>query len=142
MNASHTTSMRANKPSSTEESKPGFRTKTIATRLSPGELAEVECAAEQAGKPLSEWLRETALTAARRRPADPTELVLAELWAMRHLLLNLSYAGAQATAEGASLSPQSILKIRERTNARKLVEARKILAEFFALEDRGGGDRS
>jgi hypothetical protein len=80
-------------------------TKTIATRLTPDELAEVESAAEQAGKPLSEWLRESALTSARQRPADRTELVLAELWAVRHVLLNLFYAAAQASTEGAPMSP-------------------------------------
>jgi hypothetical protein len=31
------------------------------------------------GKTLAEWLRELALKAARERPADPTELVLAEV---------------------------------------------------------------
>ena len=54
-----------------EEAKPGFRTKTAATRLTPDELAEIEAAAESAGQALSEWLRGTALCAARQRPADP-----------------------------------------------------------------------
>ncbi len=55
-----------------EEAKPGFRTKTAATRLTPEELAEIETAAEGAGQALSEWLRGTALCAARQRPADPS----------------------------------------------------------------------
>lgn len=142
MNATHTTTVEANKPSPGEDKKPGFRTKTIAMRLTPDELAEVESAAEQAGKPISEWLRETALTAARKRPADPVELILAELWAVRHGLLNLFYAGAQATAQGAAMTPESILKIRDRTDARKLDEARKMLGKFLTPETRSGGDRS
>jgi len=56
-----------------EEAKPGFRTKTAATRLTPEELGEIEAAAESAGQALSEWLRGTALCAARQRPADPFE---------------------------------------------------------------------
>ena len=72
-----------------EEMKHGFRTKTAATRLTPDELAEIETAAEGAGQAVSEWLRETALRAARERPADPAELVLAEVWALRYALLNL-----------------------------------------------------
>jgi len=52
-----------------EEAKPRFRTKTVATRLTPGELAEIEAAAEGAGQAVSEWLRETALRGARARPA-------------------------------------------------------------------------
>jgi hypothetical protein len=74
MNASRTTIVQANNLSQADESKLGFRTKTISTRLPPDELAEVEAAAERAGQPLSEWLRETALTSARQRHSDPTEI--------------------------------------------------------------------
>ena len=48
-----------------EETKPGFRTKTAATRLTPGELTEIESAAGGAGQPLSEWLRARPLCAPR-----------------------------------------------------------------------------
>ena len=117
-----------------EEAKPGFRTKTAATRLTPDELAEIEAAAEGAGQVLSEWLRGTALCAARQRPADPSELVLAELWAVRYALLNLFHAAAEAAAEGRQLLPDSVLRIRDQADARKLHQARKLLAEFFARE--------
>ncbi|MGA8835426.1 MAG: hypothetical protein WB538_07315 [Candidatus Sulfotelmatobacter sp.] len=117
-----------------EEAKPGFRTKTAATRLTPEELGEIEAAAESAGKPLSEWLRGTALSAARQRPADPSELVLAELWAVRYALLNLFHAAAEAAAENRQLLPDSVLKIRDQADARKLHQARKLLEEFFARE--------
>src|SRR5450631_1521917 len=93
-----------------EEAKPGFRTKTAATRLTPEELSDIETAAEGAGQALSEWLRATALQAARKRPADPAELVLAEVWALRYALLNLFHAGAQAASEGRQMSSESILK--------------------------------
>ena len=117
-----------------EEAKPGFRTKTAATRLTPDELAEIEAAAESAGQALSEWLRGTALCAARQRPADPVELVLAEVWAVRYTLLNLFHAAAGAAAEGRQLSPDSVLKIRDQADARKLHQARKLLEEFFSRE--------
>ena len=115
-----------------EETKPRFRTKTVATRLTPAELTEIEAAAEGAGQALSEWLRETALRGARERPADPAELVLAELWAVRYTLLNLFHAAAEAAAEGRQLPPDSVLKIRDQADARKLQQARKLLEEFFA----------
>ena len=83
MNASQATTVQANKRTSSDENRPGFRSKTIATRLTPDELAEVESATERAGKPFAEWLRETALTASRQRPADPVELLLSEVWALR-----------------------------------------------------------
>jgi hypothetical protein len=90
-----------------EEAKPGFRTKTAATRLTPEELGEIEAAAEGAGQALSEWLRQTALRSARQRPNDPAELVLAEVWAVRYALLNLFHAASQAASEGGQLSPES-----------------------------------
>ncbi|HEY7098877.1 MAG TPA: hypothetical protein VH437_19275 [Terriglobales bacterium] len=116
-----------------DEARPGFRTKTIATRLTPGELAEVEASAESAGQSLAEWLRETALQAARQRPADPIELLLAEVWALRYTLLNLFHSEVKAASEGTQLLPDSIVKIRDQADAMKLQKAHKILADFLAL---------
>ena len=123
-----------------DEARPGFRTKTVATRLTPSELAEVEAAAEGAGQSLAEWLRESALRAARQRPADPLELLLAEVWAVRYTLLNLFHAGAQAASEGQQLLPDSVLKIRDQADVRKLQQARKLLEDFLAPDgaERGG----
>jgi hypothetical protein len=117
-----------------EEAKPGFRTKTAATRLTPEELGEIEAAAESAGQALSEWLRETALCSARQRRADPAELVLAEVWAVRYALLNLFHAASQAASENRQLSPDSVLAIRDQADARKIQQARKLLDDFFARE--------
>jgi hypothetical protein len=58
--------------------------------------------------------------------------VLAEVWAVRYALLNLFHAAAGAAAEGRQLSPDSVLKIRDQADARKLQQARKLLEEFFA----------
>ena len=124
-------------PRSAEE-KPGFRTKTIATRITPDELREVEAAAEKSGNTLAVWLRELALKAARERPADPTELMLAEVSALRYMLLNLFHATALANTEGKHLLPDSVVKIRDQANARKLADARKMLAEFLSQEESDG----
>jgi len=121
------------------ELKPGFRTKTVATRLTPEELAEIEAAAEGTGQGLSEWLRETALGAARQRPGDPMELLLAEVWALRYAVLNLFHAGAQAASEGRLMMPESILKIRDQADARKLQQARKLLEEFLSAKTKAEG---
>ena len=77
-----------------------LRAKTVATRLSPEELEEVESAAKRDGKTLAEWLRATVLREARQRPADPVELILAELSATRSMLLNCFLSTAQAGVEG------------------------------------------
>jgi hypothetical protein len=123
------------------ETRPGFRTKTIATRLTPGELAEVEAAAENGGQSLAEWLREAALRAARQRPADPIELLLAEVWAMRYTLLNLFHSEAKATSEGTQLQPDSIVKIRDQADAVKLQKAHKILRDFLSCTRADRGDK-
>jgi Mobilization protein NikA len=138
MNAFQTMTEQAKKSSSIEEGKPGFRTKTISMRLTPDELAEVESAAEHASKQPSEWLRETALTAARCRPSDPVELLLAEVWALRHSLLSLFYAGAQATVEARPLLPESVLKIRDGADAKKLEQGRRMLADFLGQRTEEG----
>ena len=132
MNASRTTTVQANHLSPADESKSSFRTKTISTRLPPDELAEVEAAAERAGQPLSEWLRETALRAAHERPADPNELLLAEVWALRHTVLGLFHAGAQATVEGKPMLPESVFNVRDQGDAKKLEQARAMLTNFLA----------
>jgi hypothetical protein len=134
MNASRATTPLGDNTHSPNQAKPGFRTKTVATRLTPVELAEIETAAENAGQVLSEWLRENALHAARKRPADPNELLLAEVWALRYALLNFFYAGAQATSEGRQLMPDSILKIRDQADARKAQQARKLLDDFLGQD--------
>jgi hypothetical protein len=105
---------------SSAEARPSFRAKTIATRLTPEELAEVEAAAEGEGKTVAEWLRDLALRSARQRPADPIELLLAEQMATRYTLLNLFQAAAMAAAEGKQLLPDSVLKIRDQADAQKL----------------------
>ena len=124
-----------------DETRPGFRTKIVATRLTPGELAEVEATAESAGQSLAEWLRETALRASRQRPADPIELLLAEVWALRYTLLNLFHSNAKAAAEGTQLLPDSIAKIRDQADAAKLQKAHKILADFLALTQANRADK-
>jgi hypothetical protein len=53
------------------------------------------------------------------------------------MLLNLFHATALAHAEGRHLLPDSVLKIRETADARKLAQARKMLQDFFAIEAAG-----
>jgi hypothetical protein len=138
MSRSHIPSYANSSGRASEDSRLGFRTKIVATRLTPAELAEVESAAEQAGQALAEWLRETALSAARQRPANPVELLLAEVWAMRYALLNLFHAGAQAATEGRQMLPDSVIKIRDQADARKLQQARELLEDFIAPKAKHG----
>ena len=116
-----------------------LRAKTVATRLSIEELEEVESAVKRDGKTLAEWLRDTVLREARQRPADPVELILAELSATRSMLLNCFLLTAQAGAEGKQLLPETVLKIRDKADALKPQIARKMLQDFFSQEGQNGG---
>lgn len=121
-----------------QEARTVLRAKTVATRLTPEELAEVEAAAERDGKTVAEWLREIALRTARERSADCIEILLAEQMATRYALLNLFHATALANSEGKQLLPDCVLKIRDQADAQKLAKARKTLHEFLGHD--GGQD--
>jgi hypothetical protein len=116
--------------------KPGFRTKSLGTRLTPEELREVETAAERDGKKPAEWVREAVLRAARPSPEVPTELLLEELAALRYIVLNVFEATAQASEKGQPLATGSVARISEAADNRKRAKAQKLLAEFRS----GGGE--
>lgn len=121
-----------------QEARSVLRAKTVATRVTAEELAEIEAAAERDGKTVAEWLREIALRTARERSADCIEILLAEQMATRYALLNLFHATALANSEGKQLLPDSVLKIRDQADAQKLAKARKTLQEFLGHD--GGQD--
>ncbi len=55
------------------------------------------------------------------------------------MLLNLFHATAQANAEGKHLLPDSMVKIRDQANVRKLEDARNCSQSFCPRRDRTGG---
>ncbi len=67
--------------------------------------------------------------------------MLAEVSALRYMLLNLFHATAQANAEGKHLLAESVIKIRDQANARKLADARKLLSDSLGQEDGSGGQK-
>ena len=138
MNTSHTAPVLTSPALPNPEARSALRTKTVATRLTPEELAEVEAAAERDGKTLAEWVREQALKSARQVPADPMELVLSEVAAVRYMLLTLFHSTAQARREGVELLPETVLQIRDSADRRKLQTARKMLDDFITQNGAGG----
>jgi len=100
------------------------RTKSIATRLTETELGEIEAAASKAGKKVSEWLRDAALTSARSPQEEPTEaILLAEIIGMRDLMLNLF-----AQASKGPLSTGDMRKISAYADSIKEQKASQILS--------------
>jgi hypothetical protein len=67
-----------------------YRTKSIATRLTVAEFAEVESRAGSAGQKVAEGLRDAALVQARAIQERHTDLILlAEILGVRALMPNL-----------------------------------------------------
>ena len=78
------------------------RTKSIGTKVTPEEYARIQTLAGE--QPASEWVRAALLKAAEPPSADAT--VLAELLALRAILLNLHFhlcSGAPVTVPGGEL---------------------------------------
>jgi hypothetical protein len=93
------------------------RGRSIATRLTDAEFAEVEAAAGVAGKKVGEWLREAALAQARGTHYDEQtdQILLAELMGMRSLMLNLF-----ARASEGPLTTDDYLVATKRLPARRI----------------------
>ena len=101
------------------------RGRSVATRLTEAEFSEVEAAASGAGKKVAEWLRDAALAQARggeiEQETDP--ILLAELMAMRSLMLNLF-----AQASQGPLSTDDIRKMSAYSESIKEQRAADFLA--------------
>ena len=101
------------------------RVKSIATRLTEAEFDEIEAAASKAGKKVSEWLRDTALTHSRAPQEEQTDtLLLAEIMGMRDLMLNLF-----AQASKGPLRSEDIRKISAYADSIKEQKAREFLSK-------------
>jgi uncharacterized protein (DUF1778 family) len=99
------------------------RTKSIATRLTDAEFAEIESAAASTGKKVAEWLREAALTQARAGEEKTDTVLLAELLALRGMVVNLF-----AVASKGPLSDESLRKISAYADAIKDQKVEELLA--------------
>ena len=101
------------------------RTKSIATRLTDAEFADVEYAASSVGKKVAEWLREAALAQARTTGEEKTTdtVLLAEVMALRSLIVNLF-----AVASKGPLSDETLRKIVAYAEAIKDQKAEELLA--------------
>jgi hypothetical protein len=77
------------------------RTKSIGTKVTPEEYARIQTVAGD--QPVSEWVRAALLKAAEAPAADPA--VLAELLALRAILLNLHFHLCTSPCRGAARRP-------------------------------------
>lgn len=99
---------------------PTFRTKSISTKVSDEEYAQFEALA--GGQTMSEWTRDVLLKAAK--PNTSEQIVLAELIALRTILLNAFYKQAQ----GEHLTADEMQRLIERADKDKFRKAQEHLA--------------
>ncbi len=100
---------------------PSLRTKSISTKVTDEEYAQFEALA--GGQTISEWARDVLLNATKPNSSEQT--VLAEVLALRTILLNVHFA----VSRGRTLTAEEMQQLIERADQNKLSKARQRLAE-------------
>ena len=100
---------------------PALRTKSISTKVTDEEYAQFEALAGE--QTISEWARDVLLKATK--PNAGEQIVLAEVLALRTILLNIHFAVSQ----GQTLTAEEMQQLIERADQNKLSKARQRLAE-------------
>jgi hypothetical protein len=100
---------------------PSLRTKSISTKVTDEEYVQFEALA--GGQTISEWARDVLLKATKPNAGEQT--VLAEVLALRTILLNVHFAVSQ----GQTLTAEDMRQLIERADQNKLSKAQERLAE-------------
>ena len=98
-----------------------FRVKSISTKVSHEEFAALEARARAENLTLSEWVREALLSALPESGPDSGEVALAEILALRSLLLNLHFRAGK----GESVAEPEMRGLIERADGVKMQRARE-----------------
>jgi len=110
--------------------KPPLRTKTLGTKVSEEEFAQLEAAASERGLTLSEWCQETLLASVNGQEAKSADsgradhALMAELVALRAILLNVLFK----LANGEKPTAEEMQRLIDRADANKVQKAIEKLA--------------
>ena len=99
---------------------PALRTKSVSTKVTDEEYAQLEALAGE--QTISEWAREVLLKATKPNAGEQT--VLAEVLALRTILLNAFYKLSQ----GEALTSEEMQRLIERADQDKSRKAQERLA--------------
>ena len=116
--------------------KPPLRTKTLGTKVSEEEFAQLEAAASERGLTLSEWCREMLLASVNgqgEKSADSgraDQALMAELVALRAILLNVLFK----LANGEKPTAEEMQRLIDRADSDKLKKARERLKQAAGPE--------
>jgi len=100
---------------------PALRTKSISTKVTDEEYGQFEALAGE--QTISEWARNVLLNATK--PNEHEQTVLAEVLALRTILLNIHFAISQ----GETLTADEMQQLIERADRDKLSKARQRFAD-------------
>jgi len=102
--------------------KPASRTKSVGTKVTDDEYARLEACASEESISISEWCRNVLLERANGdRPTEAEKVTLAEILALRTILLNLHFAVARAETITAD-AMQAIIERADRDKVKKAME--------------------
>ena len=102
-----------------------LRSRTVGCKMTDAECERLTALAEREGLTLSEWCREVLLERANgAKPNSAKETVLAEVLALRTILLNVSYQLAQ----GVPLTADEMQSLIDRADQDKLRKAQERFA--------------
>jgi hypothetical protein len=111
--------------------KTAFRTRSVGTKVTEEEYAQLETYALGRQSSISEWCREVLLERAEGAMSHGTDAaVLAEVLALRTILLNLHFA----VAKGEAITADEMQAIIERADRDKDMKAAQRLAAIFEQE--------
>jgi hypothetical protein len=105
-----------------EKEKNVLRNKSIGTKVSDEEYAQLEKLAEARGLNMGEWFRELVLAELIAHPAE--QIILAEILALRMLYLNT----VQILGKGRELTTEELRKLIERVDREKQAKATERLS--------------
>ena len=102
-----------------------IRNRTVGCKMTDSEYERLAAVAEGDGMTLGEWVREVLLERADgRKPSVIEETLLAEVLALRTILLNLHFT----VAKGEAITAEGMQEIIERADAGKTKKAAERLA--------------
>jgi hypothetical protein len=105
---------------------PSRRTKSISTKVTADEYSQLAALAGE--ETISEWARRVLLRAALPAPGETA--VLAELLALRAILLNLQFASQR----GEPLTPEAMQRLIERADQDKTRHAEERLTSIVGRQ--------
>jgi hypothetical protein len=106
-----------------------LRNRTVGSKMTESEYEQLVAVAERVGLTLGEWCREVLLARANsneeKNPSTPEQTLLAEVMALRMILLNALFKLAQ----GAVLTTEELDHLIERADGERFERAQGRLAE-------------